>query len=601
MPDEDKNTTNPKEEVRHPFNSRRGVFGVTLEVVNKYTQYQGLIFCNGFDYVKAGKAFYINSTLSTEKNYIDDKDKIEITGTSNIQKAVPVYYILSKLNFEQSQLDDNHKIDGSLEVQKEKDTAEITGTVSIPIPFTNKPDIYGECNLQITDDHFGVDLFPCKFEVKEICYRDEFDAKVDMLAIAYPHNADDPYKIDCDLKYEEEYRTKDIINGNTKIVSCYNEFYIYAKTRLCCNRYIYSIFTQFAVEPSVDKYIDCYFTVDAYNKEFYGEVNIFPEEFSEIQLDGNVFLQYYVARQIDSKVTLDYTQTIRDIYTTIGVIGYSEYDITCGFIAIQPNELYDNDALTCNFETGYKQTKDFYIDMEVIKKDTCFVDFPAKLEVMNYINLPKTRIVIAVDPLWDYEPYVVINSLHTLFNRIYHKYDVDIVYGGSPRSDFDIEHIAHMYGVPFRNMHKAPLVWDPRHPWKMRESVDNFIKTMYTFKRCSKRKSIGLTVLFADGMSSNRNSLVRQIAIECKKYRIPCVIIHADGTYNSVYHDRHDYDKNHHDIHMDHCHNHFHPHIWDHHCGTHHHYGLHHHWVDPYYDPGFVEDPPFKDDHKIIY
>ena len=38
-----------------------------------------------------------------------------------------------------------------------------------------------------------------------------------------------------------------------------------------------------------------------------------------------------------------------------------------------------------------------------------------------------------------------------------------------------------MYGVPFRNMHKAPLVWDPRHPWRMRESVDNFIKTMYTF------------------------------------------------------------------------------------------------------------------------
>ena len=592
MPDEDKNTT---EELRHPFNSRRGVFTVQLEVVNKYTQYQGLIFCNGFDYVKAGKAFYINSTLSTEKRYIDDKDKIEITGTSNIQKAVPVYYILSKLNFEQSQLDDNHKIDGSLEVQKETDTADINGIVSIPIPFTNKPDIYGECNLKITDDHFGVDLFPCKFEVKEICYRDEFDAKVDMLAIAYPHNDDDPYEVYGDLKYEEEYRTKDIINGNANLASYYNEFYIYGKTRLCYDRYIYSIFTQFAVEPRVDKYIDCYFTVDAYNKEFYGEVNVFPEEFSEIQLDGNVFLQYYVARQIDSKVTLDYTQTIRDIYTTIGVIGYSEYDITCGFIAIQPNKLYDNDALTCNFETGYKQLKDFYIDMEVIKKDSCFVDLPAKLEVMNYINLPKTRVVIAVDPLWDYEPYAVINSLHTLFNRIYHKYDVDIVYGGSPRSDFDIEHIAHMYGVPFRNMHKAPLVWDPRHPWKMRESVDNFIKTMYTFKRYSKRKSIGLTVLFADGMSSNRNSLVRQIAVECKKYRIPCVIIHADGTYNSVYHDRHDYDQNHHDIHMDHCRNHFHPHIWDHHCGP------HHHWVDHYYDPGFVEDPPFKDDHKIIY
>ena len=206
MPDEDKNTN---EELRHPFNSRRGVFTVQLEVVNKYTQYQGLIFCNGFDYVKAGKAFYINSILSTEKQYIDDKDKIEITGTSNIQKAVPVYYILSKLNFEQSQLDDNHKIDGSLEVQKETDTADINGIVSIPIPFTNKPDIYGECNLQITDDHFGVDLFPCKFEVKEICYRDEFDAKVDMLAIAYPHNADDPYEVYGDLDYEEEYRTKD--------------------------------------------------------------------------------------------------------------------------------------------------------------------------------------------------------------------------------------------------------------------------------------------------------------------------------------------------------------------------------------------------------
>lgn len=617
MPGEDKNTTNinfqfncgftvPTKqaisdgEVHHPFNSRRAVFGVTLEVKNKYTQYQGLIFCNGFDFVKVNKAYHINSTLSTEKHYIDDKDKIEINGTiDKLQTFVPVYYILSKLNFKPSQLGDRCKIDGSLEVKKEKDTADINGIVAIPIPFTNNPDIYGECNLQITDDHFGVDLFPCKFEVKEICYRDDIiDAKVNMNAIAYPHNINDPYEIYADLDYEEIYRTKDIINGNAKIVSCYNEFYIYGKTRLCCNRYIYSIFTQFAVAPRVDKYIDCYFTVDAYNKELYGEVNIFPEEFSEIQLDANVFLQYYVARQIDSQVTLDYTHTIRDIYAIIGVIGYREYDITCGFIAIQPNKLYDNDAITCSFETGYKQPKDFYIDMEVIKKNTCFTDLPAKLEVMNYINLPKTRLVIAVDPLWDYEPYVVINSLHTLFNRIYHKYDVDIVYGGSPRSDFDIEHIAHMYGVPFRNMHKAPLIWDPHHPWKMRESVDNFIKTMYTFKRHSKRKSIGLTVLFADGLTSNRNSLVRQIAIECKKYKIPCVVIHCDGTFNSIHHDRHDCDHNHYDIHMDQCRNHFHPHIWDHHCGP---CGPHHHWVEPCCDTGFVEDPPFKDDHKIIY
>ena len=64
---------------------------------------------------------------------------------------------------------------------------------------------------------------------------------------------------------------------------------------------------------------------------------------------------------------------------------------------------------------------------------------------LSFTLRERARIGIVVDPRWHYDVFTFKSSLLTLFDRYYQKLDLDIVYGGNPRSDWDIEHLGYVY------------------------------------------------------------------------------------------------------------------------------------------------------------
>lgn len=157
------------------------------------------------------------------------------------------------------------------------------------------------------------------------------------------------------------------------------------------------------------------------------------------------------------------------------------------------------------------------------------------------------RVAIVVDPLWRYEAYVVTRSLTTFFERYYRRMNLEVIYGGSPRSDFDVEKIAHMYGVDYNRMHKSPLISDPRNPGAMRHSISDFLCALQNFHPFSNTSKLDRVIIFMDNNVAYRASAVYPIIKLCRENNIPCVIIHSDGQYDEInepFYDGYWYDPN---------------------------------------------------------
>jgi len=147
---------------------------------------------------------------------------------------------------------------------------------------------------------------------------------------------------------------------------------------------------------------------------------------------------------------------------------------------------------------------------------------------------PYGRVAIVVDPLWRYEPYVVTRTLTTFFERYYRRMNLEVIYGGSPRSDFDVEKIAHMYGVDYDHMHKSPLVSDFRNPAAMRHCIGDFLCALENFHPYSNTSKLDRVIIFMDNNIAYRASAIYPIIKLCKQNNIPCVLIHSDGQYDEV-------------------------------------------------------------------
>ena len=160
---------------------------------------------------------------------------------------------------------------------------------------------------------------------------------------------------------------------------------------------------------------------------------------------------------------------------------------------------------------------------------------------------PYGRVAIVVDPLWRYEPYVVTRTLTTFFERYYRRMNLEVIYGGSPRSDFDVEKIAHMYGVDYDHMHKSPLESDFRNPAAMRHCIGDFLCALENFHPYSNTSKLDRVFIFMDNNIAYRASAIYPIIKLCKQNNIPCVLIHSDGQYDEVnepFYDGYYYDPN---------------------------------------------------------
>jgi hypothetical protein len=206
-----------------------------------------------------------------------------------------------------------------------------------------------------------------------------------------------------------------------------------------------------------------------------------------------------------------------------------EFDID---ITTEPYEapVYDfsEDIIDCMVQFGGKTLFDF--DVSVKAEAIPLFDFKEDL-IEGIVHLRDyKRIGIVVDPRWNYDAYVFKSSILTLFDKYYDKTVLDIVYGGNPRSDWDIEHLGYVF---HNKLTKVPIVFDPIHPDHTKRTIEHYI---YHLSDTPIDVPIAKVFLFTDRpdyIASNPLSLITQF---CKDNDIDFAIITSGGEFID-YHD----------------------------------------------------------------
>lgn len=377
------------------------------------------------------------------------------------------------------------------------------------------------CDLDIT---FKIDALPIMHEVVEgqvellknyytlLCFS-PIGAIVELLPTYY--SGKDSAEIDCVLDTAKFKRSSDL----------YVRFHVHRK------KSIYSLFTKFRVVPRVDRDLFVNFTV--INDQIYDIMSTVSMDRNDMSIDvnGSTELPPYTVNQILGLLNIEGIDTRRDI--------------PIYFYAVTPvnNDVY----IHMNIETPYTPG---FVDIPIgfrvgntLGQDILYTRFCVESAIQQNNEIPikffvknwryPGRIVIAVDPVWHYEPFVLKSALITFLDRVYRRTNLTVIYGGNPRSDWDINHLCKVFDVQDGNLINCPLVYDAHNPCYMKETVDNFIATMCRFNDCQ-RKTIDRVFLFMDNPIYHRSTVLGPIMDFCQQYGISCVAIDSHGDYQEI-------------------------------------------------------------------
>ena len=324
--------------------------------------------------------------------------------------------------------------------------------------------------------------------------------------------------IDCNTKYEVDKTTNDIdckitlfkyvhdISWNNVIkVPSYRGFYTIPCEINVVNGKDYCFDAIMKVINNAISDLDCSVKIE--------------KETSESEIDSSVKLVPSINEDISNSVTLKKINTRREIDCTVNSIGSIVIDFKSTIIVeppkIVPIEL--NEEFKCNMITGYNETHDIEANMEVVIPTNLNVDLDFTLTV-----LPKARIGILVDPLWDYEPYVLKSSLLTLFDKYFQKVSLSIVYGGNKRSDWDIEHLGYVYKY---HLIKVPICLSKLKRQETIESIQHFIHHLFEDK-------IDKIFIFMNDFTFARSSVFKPLIDLCIiNKNVPLTLINSAGEY----------------------------------------------------------------------
>lgn len=240
---------------------------------------------------------------------------------------------------------------------------------------------------------------------------------------------------------------------------------------------------------------------------------------NESDIDFSVKLVPSINEDILNSVSLKKINTRREIDCSVNSIGSIATEFISSIIVeppkIVPKEL--NEEFKCNMITGYSETYDIEANMEVVVPTKLNVDLDFTLTV-----LPKARIGILVDPLWDYEPFVLKSSLLTLFDKYFQKVSLSIVYGGNKRSDWDIEHLGYIYKY---HLIKVPVCLNKLKRQETMESIQHFIHHLFEDK-------VDKIFIFMNDFTFARSSVFKPLIDLCiMNKNIPLTLINSAGEY----------------------------------------------------------------------
>ena len=335
------------------------------------------------------------------------------------------------------------------------------------------------------------------------------------------------------LKFEENEYEKEIVSGRLVIYNQYIQTEFPCRIRVKRKDFIYSIFSRIDVVNGFDLEIPSKISVDGtteYSTSILdGKVNLEPtSEYTKTLLEGKVNIYPHVFTYIDGIVKLDGTYTRREFGCSIDVVQEAKIEIPSKItIKERPRVNYINNLLLGRAILGYPMsyTFDSKIHVRNIDPDDNIPDLP---------GVAGGRIVIAVSPTWSYNPYVFKSSLITFLNRYWNIYDFNFVFGGNPRSDWDILNLCNNFKIDKKKLHQVKFSYRPSDPNFNKMNIDHFIKHMFMEYPNKDYKNILRVFLFMNQPSWYYNDPLAKIAETCKMNDISCVAINSGGEYQEI-------------------------------------------------------------------
>ena len=438
----------------------------------------------------------------------------------------------------------NNKV--NLELSKEKSDIDNTVHLDVSPIQIEEIDVENKCNLLISD-YKDIDIdfslsVPTKFESKDgeiinsvkIEYEKFEDKNIqtsnrvflqynrsntDIDNVLMIGNRKAKSDIRCRIVYNDETESKEI-NCKVNLFKFVQDLSWNNTIKVPGYKGIYTFPCEINVQNGKDYYINSTITVinDAIS-DIDCNTNI---EYDKIQndIDFTLNLVPIIREDIENSLTINPINTRREIECIVNNIGniISEFKSTINVEEpiIEPSEL--NKDLQCNLITGFNDISDIESTMEVVVPTYLDFDIDFTLKV-----LPKARIGILVDPLWNYDPFVLKSSLLTLFDKYFEKMSLTIFYGGNKRSDWDIEHLGYIYKY---NLIKFPLLLNKMKLKESMESLDHFMYHLFEEK-------VDKIFIFVDNHMLIKSSIFRPLVDICMANKIPLTLISSSGEYTN--------------------------------------------------------------------
>ena len=330
---------------------------------------------------------------------------------------------------------------------------------------------------------------------------------------------------------ENEDEELDLLHGHLTIAGYYAAADFACRVKVNKKRFVHSIFSRIDVPPSKKVEIPCTIEVDGENRVaqviLQGSIEILKENLSVDLIQGKVSLLPTIHADIDCSARLNPVYMRKEFEAKVNVVHEAEFELPATVEVTPPADYWlHQEILYCKMMVGSRSTSIIpsTINVQGNKRISCDTKHPS--------NLPRCRIGIAVSPTWRYEAFVFKSCLITFLDRYFGKVDLDIVFGGSPRADFDIFNLALNYKIRRSRLHNVPIEVDFKSRDRMQASVNHFIRHMI-FDR-NEQAPLDRVFIFMNQPSWYYNDPVGKIAQFCKDNQIPCVCIDSGGDYHEI-------------------------------------------------------------------
>jgi hypothetical protein len=380
-----------------------------------------------------------------------------------------------------------------------------------------------DSNLFLDSDGVYKDI-PCKMEVNGISNSyDLLSGTVSIETHLFPERI-----INCDMRYEKgEYSTDFLGFFNLSQGRHITEFP--CQLRVNKKYFIYSIYSKMNVVGGCT--VDIPSSITVFNDQIYdidGSCIVDTEKSESIILEGTLELPPYKTSDIDGTVSIDRVDTRKEfpVYMRVVVPIITDIPSTMTVQTVYHKAYMD---ILSSMNVGYYSRLDIPSTMTVLAATRYYTEFNCSIHVHN--DLMPSRIGIFVDPLWQYEPFVVKASLVTFLDRVYTKNTLKIIYGGNPRANWDIHHFADVFSVRPDRQVEVPIDFDPRNPIYNRNTMWRFINVLCSFDNTETHRTVDRVFIFSNQPYTLRGTMITPLVDICQRYRIPCVCITSKGEF----------------------------------------------------------------------